>query len=237
MTLLSELTCPWPIDFEGCTDLESDPEDPLYIHAVATASSIMTRLSGYTVGLCEAKLRPLRLCPVCRTWCCGGTDGIYLVGPFNLNVWDVTRVRLGATEYAGESWTFDRESRMLYRVPPDTWPLRDEKWSAPGEGGAFVVDALIGTPPDSWALDVAGRLVKELILSCTTGKCRLPVNTTSVTAAGVTVHLRDEEVWTLIPELRAWVHAVNPHNARLPGAVFSPDIAPSRLNGSRCCHG
>lgn len=216
-------------------DPESDPDDPLFIHAVATASSIMTRLSGYTVGTCEVELRPLHLCPECRSWCCGGADGIYLTGPFGLNVWDVTQVRLGATEYEEDTWRFDRESRTLYRVPPDRWPHRDEKWSAPGAGDAFVVDAQVGTPPDPWALDVAGRLVKELILSCTNGKCRLPSNVTTVTAVGVTVRLRDDEINHFIPELGAWVNAVNPHGARLPGAVFSPDIAPARRNGSGCC--
>lgn len=217
-------------------DPESDPEDPLYVHAVAVTSSIMTRLSGYTIGLCEAELRPLNLCRTCRSWCCGGADGIYLTGPFALNVWDVTRVRLGAVEYGETTWRFDRESRMLYRVPPDTWPNRDEKWSEAGTGEAFVVDAEVGTPPDPWALDVAGRLVKELILSCTTGKCRLPLNATSVTAAGVTVRLRDEEIVTMIPELGAWYATINPHKARLPGAVFSPELSGSS-NGSRGCCG
>lgn len=234
MTLLSELTCPWPVEFEGCMDPESDPEDPLFIHALATASSIMTRLSGYTIGLCEAELRPLQLCRACRSWCCGGADSLYLVGPYALNVWEVLRVRLGATEYDEDSWRFDRESRMLYRVPPDTWPTRDEKWSAPGTGEAFVVDAEIGTPPDEWALDVAGKLVKELVLSCTGGKCRLPSNATSVTAVGVTVRLRDSEIITMIPEVGAWYGTVNPHKARLPAVVFSPELSGSS-SGRGCC--
>jgi hypothetical protein len=126
---------------------------------------------------------------------------------------------------------------MLYRVPPDVWPLKDEKWSNAGEGEAFVVDTEIGTPPDAWALDVAARLVKELYLSCTGVKCRLPSNVTNVTSQGITVRLRDQEINTFIPELGAWVASVNPHNARLPGAVFSPDLAAARmgaLSGSGC---
>lgn len=228
MTLLSEVTCPWPVDAESCGLADLDPESPVFLSSVATASSIMTRLSAYTVGVCEAEIRPLTLCPECRTWCCGGADALYLKGPFNIPVWDVTRVRLGADEYPTTSWRFDRETRMLYRVPPDVWPKRDEKWSAPGEGEAFVVDAEIGTPPDAWALDVCARLVKELYLSCTGSKCRLPSNVTTVTSQGISVRLRDDEVNTFIPELGAWMNAVNPHNARLPGAVFSPDLAAAR---------
>lgn len=231
MALLSEASCPWEVDAEACGLADLDPEAPLFISAVETASSIMTRLSGYTIGLCEEEIRPLNMCPECRTWCCGGADAIYLKGSYQISVWDVTQVRLGATPYDPSSWRFDRNSRMLYRVPPDVWPRKDEKWSNAGEGDAFVVDAQIGTPPDAWALDTAARLVKELYLSCTGKKCRLPSNTTTVTAQGITVRLRDEEVNTFIPELSAWTHAVNPHGARLPATVFSPDLA-GALRGS-----
>ncbi len=233
MALLSELSCPWPIDPDACGLTDFDPLDPTFINAVATASSIMTRLSAYTVGVCETTLRPLEMCPTCRSWCCGGADSLPLSGPFGINVWGVTSVRLGATEYPKDSWYFDREAKLLYRVPPDVWPKRDEKWSAPGTGDAFVVDAVIGTPPDAWALDVAARLVKELVLSCTGGKCRLPSNVTTVTAQGITVRLRDREINTFIPELGAWTHAVNPYGAVLPGAVFSPEASRGGRSGCR----
>jgi hypothetical protein len=239
VTLLSDLSCPWPIDVDACRIADLEYTEPVLIDAVATASSIMTRLSAYTVGLCESQIRPLNMCRSCRTWCCGGADGIYLVGPYGLGVWDVADVRLGATTYDVSTWHFDRTDRMLYRVPPDVWPTKDEKWSPPGTGEAFVVDAVIGTPPDAWALDVATRLVRELVLSCIGAKCRLPSNVTTVSSQGITVRLRDEEVNTFIPELAAWVHAVNPHGARLPGAVFSPEVARGRLSasfsGGGCC--
>lgn len=240
MTFMSEVSCPWPVDAESCGLADLDPETPVFLDSVATASSIMTRLSAFTIGVCETEIRPLNLCPECRTWCCGGTDAIYLVGPNAMPVWDVARVRLGADEYESTSWRFDRDSRMLYRVPPEVWPRKDEKWSEAGEGDAFVVDAEIGTPPDAWALDVAARLTKELYLSCTGAKCRLPSNVTQVTSQGITVRLRDDEVNTFIPELGAWVHAVNPHGARLPAAVFSPDLAAARrgaLSGLGGCRG
>ena len=238
MALLSESSCPWPVDAEDCGLQDLDPDSPLFIKSVATASSIMTRLSAYTIGLCEAEIRPLNMCRDCRTWCCGGADSLYIADPFKLGVWDVTRVRLGPDEYSPTSWRFDRESRRLYRVPPDKWPNRDEKWSAPGQGDAFVVDALVGVPPDAWALDVATQLTKELYLSCTGSKCRLPSNVTTVTSQGITVRLRNDEINTFIPELGAWTHAVNPHGARLPGAVFSSDLSgphSGSTGGGGCC--
>lgn len=225
MALSNELSCPWPVDPEGCGLTDFDPESPLFISSVATASSIMTRLSAYTIGTCEAELRPLNICRECRTWCCGGGDSLYIKGLFGVNVWDVTRVRLGPDEYPENSWRYDRSTRILWRVPPDVWPSKDEKWSDAGEGEAFVVDAVVGVPADAWALDVAARLVKELYLSCTGAKCRLPSNTTSVTSQGITVRLRDDEVNTFIPELAAWVNAVNPYGARLPGMVMSPEVS------------
>lgn len=237
--LLSEASCPWDVDEEACGLGDFDDTD-LLTKSIATASSIMTRLSAYTIGLCEAEIRPLNFCRECRSWCCGGSDAIYLRGPSLIPVWEVTQVRRGAAPYDPASWHFDRDSRMLIRVPPEVWPLKDEKWSAPGTGDAFVVDATIGTPPDEWALDVAGRLAKELYLSCTDRKkCRLPTNVTTITSQGITVRLRDDEVNTFIPELGAWMHAVNPHGARLPAAVMSPDLAASRRGGlsgrGGCC--
>lgn len=239
MTLLSDVSCPWPIDEESCglsdlpvVDPGSDPATDLFTQCVATASSIMARLSAYTIGNCPAEVRPLNICSTCRTWCCGGADSIYIKGPMGLNVWDVDRVRLGADEYPDNTWRYDRDTRLLWRVPPDVWPQKDEKWSNAGEGEAFVVDVILGTPPDPWALDVCARLVKELYLSCVGKKCRLPSNTTTVTSQGITVRLRDEEVNTFIPELAAWVHAVNPHGARLPGMVMSPEVSERGLGVS-----
>jgi hypothetical protein len=225
MALPDGASCPWPVNAESCGLTDLDPEAPLFISSVAAASSIMARLSAYTIGTCEAEIRPLNICPECRTWCCGGADSLYIKGPFGLNVWDVTSVALGPDDYAENTWRYDKDTRTLWRVPPDVWPTKDEKWSNAGEGEAFVVTATIGVPPDAWALDVAARLVKELYLSCTGAKCRLPSNVTQVTSQGVTIRLRDEEVNTFIPELAAWTHAVNPHGARLPGMVMSPEVS------------
>lgn len=233
MVLLSELSCPWPVDAEACGLENLDASDQNFDNAVAAASSIMTRLSAYTVGTCDTVLRPLNMCRECRSWCCGGTDAIPLRGSYGMNVWEVNAVRLGADYYEDDTWRFDRDSSLLYRVPPDVWPSRDEKWSEVGTGSAFSVEAVIGVPPDAWALDVVARLTKELYLSCMGTKCRLPSNATSVTSQGITVRLRDLEINTFIPELAAWMNAVNPHNARLPAMVFSPDIAPARRGG--CC--
>jgi hypothetical protein len=140
---------------------------------------------------------------------------------------DVTDVRLGADSYPNNDWFFDRETQTLWRTPPGAWPVRDERWSAVGTGEAFAVDVVVGTKPDPWALSVAAALTCELYKLCRGGKCRLPKNATSVTAQGVTISLNENEIRYFLPEVAAWVAQVNPHNARLPSRVSSPDTEPS----------
>lgn len=227
-----DLACCWPIDPEKCCEEISELPDPLadpqVVAAMAEASAILTRLSAYSVGLCSTVIRPLDICPECRSWCCGGTDGLHLQGPNGMQVRDVTDVRLGASSFPVNEWFFDREKQTLWRVPPDTWPTRDERWSEVGTGEAFAVDVIVGTKPDAWALSVAASLTCELYKSCLGSKCRLPRNATSVSAQGVTVTLTEDEIRHFIPEVSAWVKQINPHDARLPTLVSSPDIGPSR---------
>lgn len=228
------LDCIWPINTDNCCEAPADesPGDPdeIVVRLAGVASSILTRLSGYTIGLCEATVRPLDICKVCRGWCCGGADGIRLSGPMGLPVYDVTAVRLGPVEYPLSDWRYDREKNTLWHTPPGSWPTRDERWSDCGEGDAFCVDIVTGTPPDAWALNVAETLTCELVASCRPGsKCRLPKNATQITAQGVTVQLRDDEISLFLPEVAAWVHAVNPYGARLPARVWSPDLRGDHL--------
>lgn len=221
--------CVWPIDPSNCCD---PPEESGQVNLIdrmtEVASTMLMRLSGYTIGVCESTVRPLGICPVCRGWCCGGADGLRLSGPMGLTVQDVTSVRIGATELPLTEWRFDKDLQTLWRVPPNRWPKRDERWSDCGEGEAFCVDLVTGTQPDAWALNVAEILTCELVNSCTGAKCRLPKNSTSITGQGITVRLSDEEVQNMLPEVRAWVSAVNPHGARLPAKVYSPDLRPAK---------
>jgi hypothetical protein len=221
----SDLVCCWPIDTDACCPPgNTSGEDVELAERMAeVASTMLARLSGYTVGQCSTTVRPLDVCPVCRSWCCGGADGIPLAGPDGRVVWDVEAVHIGEDTLDPSEYRWDRDHGTLWRVPPDTWPTRDARWAECGEPGAFCVDVIIGAPPDAWALQVANTLTCELMLSCTGGKCRLPRNATQVTGQGVTVQLRPDDINLLLPEVSAWVAAVNPHGARLPARVYSPE--------------
>lgn len=218
--------CSWDIDVEDCC-APLDPDDPKVIAAIAKTSAMMTRLSGYTIGLCDATLRPLDNCHQCRTWCCGGADGIRLSGPHGLWVHEVIQVNNGGVMVDPATWEWDHEEQVLWRTPPDRWPTRDTRWEPCGTPDAFCVDVKVGSEPDAWALSVANELACEIVRSCTGAKCRLPKNATQVVGQGVTVTLSDQEIKTLIPEVAGWVDAVNPLGAVLPARIFSPDLAPS----------
>lgn len=233
------LECSWDIEpDEECCPEASGLEPEVIAAAVAEASAIMSRLSGYTVGLCSDTLRPLTPCQKCRGFCCGATDGIRLEPKSGLWVHEVTEVKLGAQVYAASDYYFDEDYQMLWHAPGGKWPRKDERFSAPGTGEAFVVEVVLGSEPDAWALGVAQELVCELLKSCGGAKnCRIPKNAVQVVGQGVSVQLSDQELKTLIPEVAGWVEAVNPHNAVLPARIMSSDLANSYRGVSGGCCG
>lgn len=232
---MADLECLWPIDPGDCCPPpdESPAGDPdLVDKMIAVVSVMMTRWSGYRIGTCSTELRPLGPCKACRSWCCGGADGILLRGPNGMYVTDVTDVQVGGETLDPAVWRFDREAQTLWRTPPGRFPSRDARWADCGQAGAFCVDATVGEAPDAWALQTAATLVCELVKSCTGEKCRIPRNAVQVSAQGVTVTLRDEDLHYFLPEVGAWVKAVNPARAVLPGRVWSPDLAPAGHAGA-----
>lgn len=228
--------CDWSVDPTQCCEDIGPVDDAVIERAISKASVIMSRLSGYRIGQCSGSIRPLSACKECRTHCCGGADGIRLMGRDGRPVTAVTRVRIGPTTVPSSEWRFDVTEQTLWRVPPDRWPKNDQVWAEAGAGEAFVVDIIMGAEPDAWARDVATELVCELIKSCTDRDCKLPKNATNINAQGINVLLSDEDLMTFIPSVASWKAAVNPYNAVLPGRVFSADLkkAPNRTRGG-CC--
>lgn len=228
--------CDWPLDVSQCCDDLTGVPDETIDAAVSQASALMTRLSGYTIGQCAETIRPLGQCPKCRDWCCGGADGIRLFAKDAKPITAVSRVRIGPTIIPAGTWRFDEQLQMLWRVPNNTWPKRDNRWEEAGTGEAFAVDVITGAEPDAYARGVGTLLACELLKSCLDRKCRLPKNATTVSAQGITITLSDQDLKTLLPEVAGWTKLVNPYNATLPGRVFSPDLASRYLgSGGGCC--
>lgn len=224
------LTCCWPLDpGEECCPSDasgSDAFDAMIDQMAQVASITMTRLSGYTIGQCSTTIRPLGQCADCRGRCCGGADGIRLIGPSGLWVDSVIEVRDGSDVVDPASWGYDAELQMLWRAPPLRWPKKDSRWASDGAEGAFCVDVVVGSAPDAQAINVANMLLCELIKSKTQKPgCRLPRNATQVVGQGVTLTLSDQQIKTMIPEVAGWVEIVNPNGHTLPARVYSPDLA------------
>lgn len=225
---MPEIECVWPIDSGDCCppSQESPGDADLFERLVPVVSDMMTRWSGYRIGVCTAQLRPLGPCKVCRSWCCGGADGVLLRGPNGMYVASVTEVSVGGATLDPATWRFDTEKQTLWRKPPDSLPQRDARWAECGEADAFCVDAVLGEDPDAWALFTAAALLCELMKSCRGDKCRIPRNATQVTSQGLTITLSDSVIRKYLPEVNEWVTTVNPNGAMLPGRVWSPDLAP-----------
>lgn len=227
--------CDWPLEPGECCDNIEAVSDTVVEGAISTASDMLSRLSGYTIGQCAATVRPLTMCGRCRSYCCGGADGIRLFGKDARPVTEVSRVRIGADTVPANQWRFDEDTQMLWHVPPGRWPHRDERWSEDGTGEAFAVDVIMGAEPDAYARAIGTLLACEFIRNCTGKKCRLPKNATQVSSQGVTVTLSDAEIKALLPEVAGWVKIVNPHNAALPARMFSPDLETVYAGGGGCC--
>ena len=233
-------TCPWPIDLdEACEGLDlPEGADALISRAITTASAMMSRWSGYSVGLCDETLRPLKICPECRSFCCGGRDGIRLQGADGSPVYEVVEVYVDGAPLDPREWRWDRAEGMLWRVS-GSWPSHDDRSLDLTECGTFGVDVKTGSRPDGWAMWVATQLAVELVRSCVGDKgCRIPRNATQVNAQGVTIQLSDSEVQYMLPEVSAWVESVNPHHAVSPARILSPEVssrrrgAPARLGAT-----
>jgi hypothetical protein len=221
---MSELTCEWPLDVTACCPPGDDTDQDLVDAVIAEASALMTRLSGYTIGLCETTLRPLSECVECRKRCCGGADGIRLEEPHGIWIQSVTEVRDGIVVVPEASYRFDADKQVLWSVPPGRWPRRDSRWAECGTEGAFCVDVVLGATPDAYDLSVANSLACELLKDCTGQKCRLPRNTTQVTGQGITITMSDTDLLGLLPEVAGWQNMVNPDKVPLPARVWSPEL-------------
>lgn len=219
----------WPVPEPGsCVggcDIPADTDEDLLEAASVQAGVILRTLSGNRVGTCSDVLRPLSECGTCRGYCsCGSGDRIR-VQSWNGPVTAVTEVTVDGVVLPADDWRFYPSSQTLYRVPPEVWPYRDTKWADCGDPDTMCVEAVIGYPPDAWALAVHAELVCELVKACNNpSKCRLPKNATQVVGQGISITLTPEQLKDFIPAVAGWVAAVNPDGAQQPGRVFSPDL-------------
>lgn len=217
----------WPIPEAGCVGgcTIADDVDPDVLEAASIRAGVILRtLSGGRAGTCTDVLRPLSECWTCRGYCrCGSGDRL------RLHSWDgpiteVTEVQVDGTVLDEADYRFYPSGQLLYRVPPDVWPTRDDKTADCADGDTMCVTVTVGYAPDAWALAVHAELTCELVQACLGLACRIPKNASSVSAQGVTVTLTPTEAKQFIPAVAGWVAAINPDNAQTIPRVYSPDL-------------
>lgn len=168
-------------------------------------------------------------CGSCKRGCsCEVLEEVVLPGPIHAvsEVW-VDGVQLPAGAYQVH------DHRLLVRVDGGAWPKCQDLTAEPNEPGSFAVVYDQGIPVPPGGQYAAGVYACELLASCTGGTCRLPKRVQTITRQGVTAAFLDpmdflEKGLTGVPEVDAWISAVNPHKSQGPSRVYSPDLSPPR---------
>jgi hypothetical protein len=245
----------WPLDTGCCTNW-AQLDKTSRTRATAVATEILWALSGRRFGLWPVTVRPAR--PGCtgfndptdsRTACylpwgsliipaCGCTGGrctcvnlyeVALPGP----VHDITRVTIdGILVEAGTYLVYDH--RWLVRVRNGVWP-RCQDLSVPDDAdGAFIVTYRRGIPVPLGGQWAAGQYACEVAkASLGDNTCRLPNRVASIVRQGVQTTYVDptqltRDGMTGIPEVDAWIRAVNPYRLTRDSVVWSPDLPRAR---------
>jgi hypothetical protein len=241
----------WPLDVGCCTDF-GQLDSAVRTRATTIAVELLWALSGRRFGLYPLTVRPTR--PGCHgfddpeharlAWwlpsgsllvaacaCSGAVCGcrrlteVGLPGP----VHDITQVMVDGTVVDPASYAvFDH--RWLVRLRDGVWP-RCQDLSVPDDAvGAFTVTYRRGIPAPAGGQWAAGQYACEVAKACAGDtSCRLPRRVASVVRQGVQTTFVDpaqlaRDGMTGLPEVDAWLRAVNPGRLPRDSVVWSPDL-------------
>ena len=245
----------WPLDV-GCYAGWTQLEEPVRVRATAIAVEVLWALSGRRFGLCPVTVRPCHpgcvafddharsgagwwsssgslIVPGCG--CAGDSCSctrlyeVALPGP----VHDVSRVSIdGVVIDAASYLVYDH--RWLVRVRDGVWPRCQDLRVADDAVGAFTVTYRRGVPVPAGGQWAAGQYTCEVAKACTgDATCRLPRRVASVVRQGVQTTFVDpaqlaRDGMTGLPEVDAWLRAVNPYRLPRDTVVWSPDLPQQR---------
>jgi hypothetical protein len=149
----------------------------------------------------------------------------------------VTSVKVDGILVPPSAYRVD-DHRELVRTDGGTcWP-RCQNLSLPGTAaGTFEVSYLRGTPVPAGGLAAAGVYACEVLKACIGGPCRLPARVQTISREGVTIAVQDtldflDKGLTGIPEVDAWIRAVNPGRLQAYSQVYSVDVEVPRVSTS-----
>jgi hypothetical protein len=126
------------------------------------------------------------------------------------------------------------EERLLVRLPNADgtnpgWPICQNMQLPDTQTGTWSVNFTYGIAPPSACLLAAKQLACQLGLAFTGAPCQLPVGTTKVSRAGVTIERGLLADWTKggstgLALVDAAIRAYNPAGLLMQSSVYSPDV-------------
>lgn len=146
----------------------------------------------------------------------------------------ITEVKIDGDVLAASAYRLD-DWRYLTRTDGGTWPSCQQAHLDDTEPGTWSVVFTYGAAPPPSGVAAAIALATQFALACSdaAGDCALPDNATRASRNGVEFDLTaadlldDQDNWT-VPEVRAFLHAVNPNGLADDGHVRSPELARHR---------
>lgn len=125
-----------------------------------------------------------------------------------------------------------REFKFIDRLDDAVWPTCQDMRRPAGEDGTWTVTYVWGAPVPASGSLAAAVLACELYRGSTGGECQLPKGVTSLVRQGVTMSQKLFAAWgiqnglwgTGLPEVDAFLQAVNPNGLTMPTTVWSPDL-------------
>lgn len=149
----------------------------------------------------------------------------------------VTQVRVGGVVVPPTAYRVDDHRELVRTDGGACWP-RCQDLSLPASmPDTFEVSYLRGIPVPAGGLAAAGSYACELLRACIGGPCRLPARVQTISREGVTLAIQDtldflDKGLTGLPEVDAWIRAVNPGRLQAYSEVYSVDRDPPRVTTS-----
>jgi hypothetical protein len=241
--------CQWPVD-PACETAEWNafPAE-VRDRALDLASATLQRLTGWRVGGCPIRVRPMPSQGACLVYTGGfygaaqggsfaphlGANGewrncglaerpceVNLPGP----VTQLHEVWLNGEEQSVEDFRVDNGRTLVWMgADPCPFPATQDLRLDHDEPGTFEVVYMNTYPVDSKGSHAVGLLAMEYAKACTGGKCKLPTGTTRVVRSGVSIEVIAGSFpsgFTGIQMVDAFIALWNPRGMKQPSTVWTP---------------
>lgn len=226
--------------------------------AVRIATAMLRKATGNVFGLCTVTLRPCRSrrcretypylgvplafspwTPVlhdgqvynvscgCQSGDCG--CGAICEVPLDGPVYDVLNVKVDGVVLDADTYWVDNHNRLVRRGGQPCFPVCQDMELPDTEPGTWSVTYRRGALPDADGELALTLLAVEVDKLCKGDRsCTLPKGTTRISREGMDIEILVPAGRTGIRLVDNWIESVNPHNARGPMAVYSPDTVRGR---------